>query len=108
MEPKNIEALSAYLAEHSLHYDISPVFKSNTGKPLPDNHVYDVNIEWGDWKHDHGYCDYLMSEIGYVKINEATTEENGSDCYSAIHRYAYKEWWERMKRVFEFLNNQHD
>jgi len=46
-----------------------------------------INIEWGDWKHDHGYMDYLMHENGYVKFNEEYTEEDGSDCYSSIHYY---------------------
>lgn len=46
-----------------------------------------INIEWGDWKHDHGYMDYLMRENGYVKFNEDLTETDGSDCYSSIHYY---------------------
>lgn len=46
-----------------------------------------VDISWGDWKHEHGFCDILMSYIDYRIINEVLTEENGSDCYSAIHFY---------------------
>ena len=46
-----------------------------------------VQIDWGDWKHEHGYCDYLMKEKGYLLVNEEVTEENGSDCYSSIHYY---------------------
>lgn len=47
-----------------------------------------VEIEWGDWKHDHMFCDDLMMLAGYKRINETVTEENDSDCYSAIRRYA--------------------
>ena len=46
-----------------------------------------VEIEWGDWKHDHIWCDNLMSYIGYTCGDSVVTDENGSDCYSAIHYY---------------------
>ena len=46
-----------------------------------------VNIEWGDWKHTHLWCDELMSYIGYKFMNEIETETNGSDCYSADRYY---------------------
>lgn len=46
-----------------------------------------VEITWGDWKHDHLYLDYLMREEGFEKIDEYTTEEDGSDTYSAVHVY---------------------
>lgn len=61
---------------------------------LPYHEVYEhingsisVEIVWGDWKHDHAYCDYLMREKGYILMDEQVTEENGSDCYSSIHYY---------------------
>ena len=47
-----------------------------------------VEISWGDWKHEHIYCDCLMRYLGYeTECEEEVTEENGSDCYSAIHYY---------------------
>ena len=46
-----------------------------------------VSISWGDWKHEHGWCDVLMEYISYEKVTESVTEENGSDCYSSIHYY---------------------
>lgn len=49
--------------------------------------IVEVEISWGDWKHEHLRCDYLMKELGYLEIGEELTEEDGSDCYSAIHRY---------------------
>ena len=47
----------------------------------------DVNIEWGDWKHDHILCDELMKEKGRELESESVSEENGSDCYSSTHTY---------------------
>ena len=44
-----------------------------------------VEISWGDWKHEHARCDYILAQKGFVKLDERTTEENGSDCYSAEH-----------------------
>ena len=41
----------------------------------------------GDWKHEHGWGDVLMGYLGYKKVNEEVTEENGSDWYGSIHRY---------------------
>lgn len=46
-----------------------------------------VDISWGDWKHDHLYCDNLMKAKGYTLVEEEVTEEDGSDCYSAIRHY---------------------
>jgi hypothetical protein len=51
-----------------------------------DKAVY-VSISWGDWKHEHGWCSDLMRYLGYVKVGEVVTEEDGSDCYSAEHTY---------------------
>ena len=48
---------------------------------------FEIRIEWGDWKHDHAYCDYLMRQIGYKLIAEDVFEEDGSDCYSSTHYY---------------------
>ena len=70
-------------------------------KYLSDNEVYpcDTNIEgdyvvvdidWGDWKHEHLWCTDLMGFIGYCEVNEVVTEEDGSDCYSAKHYYLKK------------------
>lgn len=47
-----------------------------------------VSIHWGDWKHEHLRCDWLMEEkFGASRIKVEVTEENGSDCYSADHYY---------------------
>lgn len=60
------------------------------------NSLFYVDIKWGDWKHDHWRCDYLVEEfakennrkIFFQKTN--ITEEDGSDCYSATHFYIFE------------------
>ena len=60
----------------------------SAGEPeeLAEGHFL-IHVEWGDWKHDHGFLDSLMSKMGYVCISENVTDEDGSDCYSADHIY---------------------
>ena len=65
-----------YLDDHDLWGEVS----------VQDGTVY-VEIHWGDWKHDHWYCQDLMSELGYVLVGKEVTEEDGSDTFSAIHTY---------------------
>ena len=48
-----------------------------------------IEIEWGDWKHEHGYADYVMKTKGFRKTNEEVTDEDGSDCYSSVHYYKF-------------------
>ena len=57
-----------------------------------------VDISWGDWKHDHWWAkDYtrkFLEQKGFdVVVGTNVTEENGSDCYSALHSFelSYKE-----------------
>ena len=47
-----------------------------------------VEIRWGDWKHDHQRCKWLLAQEGFVSFGEEITEDDGSDCYSAIHYFA--------------------
>lgn len=55
-----------------------------------DFNMVDVNIEWGDWKHDHKYCDKLMAELGWVLDSEGVSDEDETDCYSSTHTYKRK------------------
>lgn len=50
-----------------------------------------VEVIWGDWKHEHMRLDWLMKEKfpNLRSIHTVTTEEDGSDCYSAIHYYYF-------------------
>ena len=50
-----------------------------------------VEITWGDWKHEHGASHEIMAELGAIRVNEEVTEEDGSDCYSAVCRYFFCE-----------------
>lgn len=57
-----------------------------------------IDIEWGDWKHEHGYLKYLMKQNGYIHLGEEVTEEDGSDCYSASHTFMFLADYIRMKK----------
>lgn len=72
------EEIYKYLLDKELYTEVSE-------RKLHGIRVVEVHIEWGDWKHEHGYCDYLMEELGYKKLGDRITEEDGSDCYSAVH-----------------------
>lgn len=51
-----------------------------------------VGIEWGDWKHSHRRTIYLLTEeLGLTHIDTVYTEDDGSDCYSAIHYFLIPE-----------------
>lgn len=46
-----------------------------------------VDIDWGDWRHQHLWAETLMGYLGYTEIGNRVTEEDGSDCYSAEHYF---------------------
>lgn len=49
-----------------------------------------VEISWGDWKHDHLRLQHLVEkELTPLATTTVITEENGSDAYSAIHRFLF-------------------
>ena len=77
---EELERIEKYLNDHDIYPEY--IDKDVLNKKL----VY-VQINWGDWKHEHLYCSYLMNELGYIDCGEETTEENSSDCYSALHYY---------------------
>lgn len=84
-----IERIEARFGEDDMYVDVTA-----DGK-YP---IIRINIEWGDWKHEHGYCDYVMEQMGYKKIKEIVTEEDGSDCYSAVHSYTTSGFLSMFKR----------
>ena len=49
----------------------------------------DVYVKWGDWKHDHLFINFIMKKNNYRLVSETTTEENGDDAYSSIHKFSY-------------------
>ena len=54
------QRLANYLSDNGLYAEILS---------LNDDTAI-VAIEWGDWKHDHIWCEYLMSYIGYKVVDE--------------------------------------
>jgi len=71
---------------------IQKIFKENDvwyEYDILGNRGVEINVELGDWKHDHLFIDHLMKENGFVKTDEVLTWEDGSDCYSSIHTYIY-------------------
>lgn len=50
-----------------------------------DKHI-ELGINWGDWKHDHLAIQNIMFEKFFINDYKVkVTEEDGSDCYSAVH-----------------------
>ena len=74
---KSVEEVRKKFAEENMYCEINE----------NENGCISIEIEWGDWKHTHGYSDYLMEEMGYKCTFEEVTEEDGSDCYSSVHFY---------------------
>lgn len=58
----------------------------------PISHTIEIEISWGDWKHEHLRTDFLVGTylnskgIPFMK-SEKETENDGSDTYSSIHYY---------------------
>ena len=74
-----IKKIRAYFKENKFWVsDISQY------KDLP---VVAIEIEDGDWKHDHNYCKYLMKKLNFNLIGSEVTHETGEDCYNAIHYF---------------------
>ena len=73
----------------SLEEKVRELFKENK---LPyewsvfDGEVY-VSVNWGDWKHDHRYLEYVMEQNNFKCVSSLVTEEDGSDCYSADYTF---------------------
>lgn len=59
-----------------------------------DSFVLKIDIDKGDWKHDHRLADIIVSNVAdrydnieIVKVSENVTDDDGSDTYSATHTY---------------------
>lgn len=60
-----------------------------TDSNLPDC-ILCIDINWGDWKHEHARLKWLMDEkFDTTYFGNKVTEEDGSDCYSATHYFAF-------------------
>lgn len=76
-----IERLYKLMQDNRLYYEIVDYTESMVA----------IEVTWGDWKHDHLRLEWLVREnMPEVKhIDSYTTEDDGSDCYSAIHRFYF-------------------
>ena len=80
MTPKEIEKdVQRIMKKHDFFYEWG----------VYTNGDVEFDVQWGDWKHDHGFLTYIMQEYGYKQVREVITEEDGSDCYSSIHTFKY-------------------
>ena len=75
------EELKKYLQENDVHEEVYVT----AGE-------IEVEIEWGDWKHDHQRLRWLVINFfagkGIAVVDEQeVTDENDSDVYSAVHRF---------------------
>lgn len=76
----NVDKVMQIMREHNLHGEVYNE---------PGN-VVAVHIERGDWKHDHAALKYFATEVLAVKkVETEVTEEDGSDTFSAIHRFTF-------------------
>lgn len=69
--------------------------------------VINITIEYGDWKHEHLFLTHLMKENGYseVMVTDITSEEDqGSDCYSAIHGFIETKTYNQFAPLFAEKN----
>ena len=75
-----------------IEQDIKKIFKENDLNYEWDANTdgtIDVDVVWGDWKHDHLYLRHVMTKNGYTQVYEMVTEEDGDDAYSSIHTFKY-------------------
>lgn len=77
---KKADEIRRMLEDNNLYADVEQY------ESLP---VLQVSIHWGDWKHEHARAKWLISENieGVTYLNTKVTEDDGSDCYSADHRF---------------------
>ena len=76
-----IEKARAKFKENNSYYEMNTV--STNTFVLDKIQVY-VN---GDWKHDHGYVDYVMQELGCLKVDEQVHFDTGDDWYPSTHTF---------------------
>ena len=77
-----IEKIDSALQENHVYADVYDWITDSGEK------VVKIEIHWGDWKHDHLRAQWIVEDvlgIGVRKWDTDVTEEDGSDCYSAIH-----------------------
>ncbi len=89
IERSFVDELNVYLKNKNCYHTADVIHVDGIDK------IY-FEITWGDWKHDHLRTEYLVKQFceekGYsVECEVITTETDGSDAYSAEHRYTIGE-----------------
>ena len=85
--------MTAYAIEKTI-YDALADYRIHPDEVAVYDDTVDILITWGDWKHDHLCCSYVMEDIlGCEDRGYYITEEDGSDCYSANHTYKLRSDW---------------
>lgn len=79
--------LHKFLEDNKQYYYVDHAYDDVHG-----NYVIKIDVDWGDWKHDHIYIDNLVQkffdEKGIkIETGKSVTAENGTDAYSATHYY---------------------
>lgn len=80
--PKTITEYERQAEEVLYNYNIHATAEGN-----PKDNTISVEIQMGDWKHEHRKSELILKKIGLEKIDEVITESTDSDCYSAIYKY---------------------
>ena len=85
-----VDAIKATFKSYNTFYDMW-VENNEAGD------IIAIEVNWGDWKHDHAFIDWAVKQLNYtlignwraifMKYSEDVTEEDGSDTYSSIHRF---------------------
>lgn len=83
MASEKAEEICKMLRDNDIYADV---------EQYDDLPVVNVSIYRGDWKHEHARAKWLISENikGVIYLNTKVTEDDGSDCYSADHRYIFE------------------
>ena len=98
---KTTKEINEFFVENRSGYSAFPTNEDEIG----------IEVTWGDWKHEHGYADYLVKhffmEKGLgVEIDVDVTRDDGSDTYSAIHYYELNDIYFSGRVISESTSNE--
>lgn len=71
------QSIQNYLKEHNVYANVEEW-----------NNQFVIDIDYGDWKHDHLYMQHLMNKLNCKLLDKEITSSDGSDCYSATYYYS--------------------
>lgn len=87
------EIITKIYRVHEKYHIYPDVYKGIDGET-----IY-VEIDKGDWKHEHAASEWIMESIGAHQIDELITWDNGSDCYSAVRRYEFRHYTANNEKI---------